>query len=140
MLYLYSLFVLIHLLLHAYFDFCLSVFFWLITSHKSIPDLGIDPSRASVKLSRATLGTPSRHPSFLFGGFKGPEGSPHIKIIIILYSTRRMLQTSIVGMVQSLFGSSCSSQLVLYMIQKHLHHLQYTVYQNVSWILLLHFS
>ena len=35
--------------------------------------------------------------------------------------------------VQSLFGSSCSSQLDLYMIQNHLNHLQYTVYQNVIW-------
>ena len=70
MLYLYALFVLIYLLLNAYFDFCLSVFFWLITSHKSILDLGIDPSRASVKLSRATLGTPSRHPSFLLGDLR----------------------------------------------------------------------
>jgi len=74
MLHLYSLFVLIYLLLHAYID-CLSLCFWLITSHKSIPDLGIDPSRATVRLSRATLGTPSRHPSFLFGGLKGPEDS-----------------------------------------------------------------
>ena len=53
----------------------LFVCFWLITSHKSIPDLGIDPSRASVKLLRATLGISARNPSFLFGGLKGPEGS-----------------------------------------------------------------
>ena len=70
MLYLYFLFVLIYLLLHAYNDFCLTVFCWLITSHKSIPDLEIDPSRVIVKLSSATLGIPSRHPSFLFGDLR----------------------------------------------------------------------
>ena len=74
-LYLYSLFVLIYLLLHAYFGCNLIVFLWLITSHKSHSDLGIDPSRASVKCSCATLGIPSRPPYFLLGGLKGPEGS-----------------------------------------------------------------
>jgi len=64
----------------------------------------------------------------------------HIKIIIILYNTRRMLQTATFDKVQSLFRSSCSSQSVLYMIQKHLHYLQYAVYQNVSRVLLLHIN
>jgi len=75
MLHLYFLFVLIRLLLHAYNDFCLTACCWQITSHKSIPDLKIDPSRVTVKLSSATFGIPSRHPSFPFWGFKGPEGS-----------------------------------------------------------------
>jgi hypothetical protein len=80
MLYLYSLFVLIYLLLLAYFDSCLSVFFWLITSHKSIPDSEINPSGVGVKLLHAALGILTRHPSFPFGGFKEPEGS--LKIIV----------------------------------------------------------
>ena len=67
MLHLYSLFVLIYSLLYAYIDLCLSVYFWLIPFHKSIPDLEIDPSRVAVKLSRATLGISTRHPSFTFG-------------------------------------------------------------------------
>ena len=51
-----------------------------------------------------------------------------------------MLQTATFDKVQSLFRSSCSSQSVLYMIQKHLHYLQYAVYQNVSRVLLLHIN
>ena len=75
MLYLYSLFVLIYSLLYAYADLCLSMHNWLTPFNKSISDLKIDPSRATVKLLRATLGFSTRHPSFSFGGFKGPEGS-----------------------------------------------------------------
>ena len=76
MIHLYSLLSIIYSLLYAYIDLCLFLCCWLITSHKSTPDLGIDPSRVTVKFQRATLGIPSRHPSFLFGGFKVPEGSP----------------------------------------------------------------
>ena len=74
---LHSLLVLIYLLLHVYFGCCLTVFLWLIISYKSYPDLGINPSRVSVKFSRATLGFPSRYPSLLLGGLKGPVGSLH---------------------------------------------------------------
>ena len=77
MLCLHSLLVLIYLLLHVYFGCCLTVFLWLIISYKSYPDLGINPSRVSVKFSRATLGFPSRYPSLLLGGLKGPVGSLH---------------------------------------------------------------
>jgi hypothetical protein len=93
MLRLYSLSVLIYLLLHAYIDFCVSLCFWLITSHKSIPDLGIDPSRAMAKLSRVTLGIPSRHPSFLFGGLKGLEGSVAFVFSIAFTPDERIFYT-----------------------------------------------
>ena len=68
MIQLYSLFFIIHSLLYAYNDLCLFLCCWLITSHKSTPDLGINPSRVTVKFQRATLGIPSRHPSFPFLG------------------------------------------------------------------------
>jgi hypothetical protein len=70
MLCLHSLLVLIYLLLHVYFGCCLTVFLWLIISHKSYPDLRLNPSRVSVKLSRTTLGFPSRYPSPLLGGLR----------------------------------------------------------------------
>ena len=81
MLYFYFLFVPIYALLYAYAyaDLCLSMHNWLTPFHKSISDLKIDPSRATVKLLRATLGISTRHPSFSFGGFKGPEGSMHYR-------------------------------------------------------------
>ena len=76
MFHLYFLFVLIYLLLHAYNDFCLTVFCWLITSHKSIPDLEIDPSRVTVKIVKCRPWYSISTPFFpFFGGFKGPEGS-----------------------------------------------------------------
>jgi len=63
--------------------------------------------------------------------------SHNIKEFIILGNKMEMcnlkFETPIFGKAQPLFGSSWSSQLVLYMIQKHLNHLQYTVFQNVIW-------
>ena len=52
MIYLYSL-LFQYNLSYAYIDLCLSMHNWLITFHKSISDLEIDPSWATVKLFSA---------------------------------------------------------------------------------------
>ena len=76
MFHLYSLFMLIYLLLHVHKDFCLTVFCWLITSHKSIPVLEIDPSKVIVKFLECRPWYSIVTPFFpLLGGFKDPEGS-----------------------------------------------------------------
>ena len=79
MLCLYSLFVLIHTSLHVYIGCYLTVVPWLIISHKSYPDLGLNPSRVLVKFSRATLGFPSRYTSLILGGLRIPWVSCNIR-------------------------------------------------------------
>ena len=83
----YSLFMLIYLLLHAYKDFCLTVFCWLITFHKSIPVLEIDPSKVIVKFLKCRPWYSIVTPFFpLLGGFKDPEGSVHFNSKTVLFN------------------------------------------------------
>ena len=76
--------VLIYSLFHAYTDLCLSMHNWLISFHKSIPDLGINPSRVMVKLLRAALGFQLDTLPSPFGGIKGPEGSTDFSFTSLL--------------------------------------------------------
>ena len=65
----------------------------------------------------------------------------YMNIIILLYNTTKICHLKFSNSYSwqfSVTGSSWSSELVLYMMQNVYTISEYTLYRNVSWVMLLH--